>query len=250
MTEYLRKMDRNISPPEAARELHRIFRKYTGLNDLYADVKREFNAYILSIIKEIEITAKSSQNPFSTFILLAIAGNVIDFGHNSNLKKEDVSCVINSCFNQKLYPLAVEKMRKAVQGVRRILYLGDNAGEIVFDKIFIRHLPAEKIIYAVRGRPILNDATMEDARQVGMEDVVRVIDNGSDTPGTILNDCSKEFVRTFNEADLIISKGQGNYETLNETDKPIFFLLKVKCETIAQEIGEPVGSYILKSLNI
>jgi len=116
----------------------------------------------------------------------------------------------------------------------------------VFDRMLIERLPRENITFVVRGEPIINDATMQDAIETGMADLVPVIDNGSDAPGTILSDCSPEFRERFARADLIISKGQGNYETLSEEDRPIFYLLKVKCPVIAQDIGEPVGTLILR----
>ena len=128
-----------------------------------------------------------------------------------------------------------------------ILYLGDNAGEIVFDRLFIEQMPHEKVTYVVRGEPIINDVTIEDAREVDMFDLVDVIDNGSDAPGTILETCSHEFQQRFASSDLVIAKGQGNYETLSDVNKRIFFLLQVKCPVIAKDIGFEVGSFIVKA---
>jgi uncharacterized protein with ATP-grasp and redox domains len=128
----------------------------------------------------------------------------------------------------------------------RILYLADNAGEIVFDRLLIKALPMEKITVAVRGAPVINDATLEDAETAGIRGIVPVIVNGSDAPGTLVKECSDEFRRAFDHADLIVSKGQGNYETLSGTTKAVFFLLTVKCPIIGADIGAPVGSLVIK----
>jgi len=139
----------------------------------------------------------------------------------------------------------VEGFADAVSTANSILYLADNAGEIVLDRLLIERLPIEKLTVAVRGVPVINDATMTDARDAGITELVTVIDNGSDVPGTMLEACSASFRSQFDEADLIISKGVGNFETLNDVEKRMFFLLKVKCSVIAEELGVEVGSLVL-----
>jgi uncharacterized protein with ATP-grasp and redox domains len=134
----------------------------------------------------------------------------------------------------------------AVSAANSILYLADNAGEIVLDRLLIEQLPLEKVTVAVRGAPAINDATTVDARVAGLTELVDVIDNGSDVPGTIISECGELFRRRYAEAGLIISKGQGNYETLSEENKDIFFLLKVKCPVIGRDIGCDVGSLVLR----
>mgnify|MGYP003884294297 CR=1 FL=1 len=133
---------------------------------------------------------------------------------------------------------------------KSLLYLGDNAGEIVWDKILIEELLDRfniEIIYTVRGFPILNDVTMEDATFVGMDKVVKVISNGFDAPGTLLNRCSEEFLKKYEESDLILSKGQGNYESLSRENCAIFFVLQVKCPVIARDTHCHVGDLVLKA---
>jgi len=132
-----------------------------------------------------------------------------------------------------------------VIGAKSILYLADNAGEIVFDRLLIEQLPRERVTVAVRGAPILNDVTWVDATTVGVDTLVKVIDNGSDAPGTVLADCSDAFQKQFAEADLIISKGQGNFETLSDSPENIFFLFKAKCPVVADQVGCPVGTQVL-----
>jgi len=130
-----------------------------------------------------------------------------------------------------------EHLKSEIEKAKSILYLGDNAGEIVFDMLFIEQLPEEKICFVVRGKPVLNDVILQDALQVGLDKYVEVIDNGSGIPGTILEDCSDTFRKRFESADLVIAKGQGNFETLSQIDKNIFFLLKIKCPVIADLTG-------------
>jgi uncharacterized protein with ATP-grasp and redox domains len=141
----------------------------------------------------------------------------------------------------------IQSLFQAVEASRSILYLGDNCGEIVFDRLFIEQLIPERVTYVVRAAPIINDVTLEDARYTAMTDRVRVIDNGSDAPGTLLTECSQEFQEAFASTDLIIAKGQGNYETLHASDRPIFFMLKVKCPVVARHIGHEIGSYVIKT---
>lgn len=143
----------------------------------------------------------------------------------------------------------LEAFKEAVSQAERILFLADNAGEIAFDRLLIELLPTEKVTVAVKGKPVINDATLEDARMTGLTDLVEVVDNGSDAPGTILASCSQAFRDRFEKAYLVIAKGQGNYESLSDSDKDIFFILKVKCPVIAQGLHCAAGSMILQRSN-
>ena len=136
---------------------------------------------------------------------------------------------------------AVAALRRAVDEARDILYLADNAGEIVFDRLLIEEMPRDRITLVVRGSPVINDATREDAEAAGLSSLVTVIDNDSDVPGTILESCSPDFRSRFAQCDLVIAKGQGNYETLAGENQNIFFLFKTKCPVIARDVGNEVG---------
>jgi hypothetical protein len=125
------------------------------------------------------------------------------------------------------------------------LYLADNAGEIAFDRLLIEQISPERVTLAVRGAPVINDATLVDAQAVGLDEIVKIVDNGSDVPGTLLNDCSLEFRRRFAEADLILAKGQGNFESLSNQSGNLFFLFKVKCPLVANQIQQPIGMQVL-----
>ena len=127
-----------------------------------------------------------------------------------------------------------------------MLYIGDNAGEIVFDKFFIREIAHHDLTYSVRGAPVINDATMEDAEYTGMTSLARVISSEYDAPSTILAKSGEEFRKSFEHANVIISKGQGNLEGLiGESDPRIYFLLMVKCEVMAEFMNTEVGSYVV-----
>ena len=239
-------MDLQQTPPMMARNIHRTIRRYCENTDPYLSVKQHFNEMALALYPDLKKRIIQSPDPLDTAVRLAIAGNIIDFGARQDMAQDLVLAGIKNALTCDLLG-DVQVFKKAVDAADHILYLGDNTGEIVFDRLLIETLPAYKIIFAVRGYPVLNDATVEDAKTAGLLNIVKVIDNGSDAPGTIIEDCSPEFVQYFNDADLIIAKGQGNYETLSETDRPIFFLLQAKCPVIAADIGCDVGRLIVQS---
>ena len=239
------KMDMSQSPPVIAQQIHRLIRKLVGSDDPYYRVKKQFNTLALKLYPSLRKQIINSKAPFETAVRLAIAGNIIDFGAKSSLTESEVRMTINDSLSDYLDHGDIQKFKNAVTEAKEVFYLADNAGEIVFDHLLIEQLPIEKVTVVVRGKPVINDVTTEDANLVGLDRIVEVIDNGSDGPGTILDTCSKEFLDRFEKADLIIAKGQGNYETLSGVDKNIFFLLKAKCHVIAEDIGCDVGEMIL-----
>ncbi|MBA7570902.1 hypothetical protein ES708_12658 [subsurface metagenome] len=243
----LKDMDFCISPPVMGQRIHRIIRDYLSDDDPYRQVKEHSNNLALELYSALKMKIERSSDPMETALRYAISGNIIDFGVKSGI---DDSVIIKACENSlsgSLFPDTIDDFRKAVDQAADILYLGDNAGEIVFDRLLIEQLPYEKVTFVVRGSPVINDVTFIDAQVTGMTDLVKVIDNGSDAPGTIVEDCSPGFRKRFEKADLIIAKGQGNYETLSDSNKNILFVLLVKCPVIAHDIGTEIGSMILKS---
>jgi len=236
-------MNLRESPPFMAQRIHRLIRQMTGDNDPYRDIKNRFNHFALELYPELKEGIELSRKPLDMAIRLAIAGNIIDSGVNHHI---DETQVHNAIEHALIAPLAgdPEEFSEAVSEAKDILYLTDNAGEIVFDRLLIEQMPLEKISLAVKGSPIINDACLADAQVAGIADLVEVIDNGSDAPGTILSECSEGFKRRFENADLIIAKGQGNYETLSDVKKNIFFMLKAKCPVIAHHVGYEVGSLV------
>lgn len=238
-------MDMRQSPPAMARNVHRVVRRITGVADPYLEIKERYNRLAMEMVPELREKVIASADPIETAIRLAIAGNIIDFGVNSTVSEDMVAETITRSLTDPLDLDAVQDFEEAIEQAKDILYLGDNAGEIVFDRLLIEQMPTEKVTLAVRGAPILNDILRADAEMVGLADLVEVIDNGADAPGTILELCSEDFLRRFNEADLIISKGQGNFETLNDTDRDMFFLLRPKCPVLARHLNCEIGRQIL-----
>ncbi|OHB59403.1 MAG: hypothetical protein A2173_11775 [Planctomycetes bacterium RBG_13_44_8b] len=242
-------LDMSQSPPAIAQQIHRLIRKIVGNDDPYRKLKQRYNQLAMKICDELRDIVKTSKDPFQTAVKLAIAGNIIDLGAKSSIKESEIESVIKDCLAVDFDNGLIEDFRDAINQAEQILYLADNAGEIAFDRLLLEQMPTEKITVAVKGLPVINDATMEDAEAVGLTKMVKVIDNGSDVPGTILESCSQVFREYFDNADLVIAKGQGNYETLSDVDKNIFFILKVKCSIVARDFGCEVGEMIVKKSN-
>ena len=243
------KMDLHQSPPAMAQKIHRFIRELTGVQDPYMQVKNRFNKFALKMYPDMKERIETSDDPLETAVRLAIAGNIIDLGVKSGLAESQVERTITRSLTESLDMDTLEEFRNATAQTKDILYLGDNAGEIVFDRLLIEQLPCKNITFVVKAGPIINDATMQDAEMTGLTDTVSVIDNGSDAPGTILESCSEDFRSRFAGADLVIAKGQGNYETLSDADKNIFFVLKAKCPVIAQHLGCEIGCLVLTKNN-
>lgn len=236
------------SAPFLGRKINKYINNELNIYDPYKKIKEECNILASELCKELEFEKliKNSQSSIDTACRLAIAGNIIDFSAHDSISDEQIKSIIKNCLSETIYGSPAKSLLDFANKSKKILYLGDNSGEIVFDKLLINVLPKEKITYVVKKEPIVNDATMKDAIDVGMTDLVRVIDNGSDAQGTIFNLCSKEFINEFEQADLIISKGQANYETLCDIkDKKIFFLFKAKCAPVANYAKCNVGSLVM-----
>ena len=236
------------SPPWMGQRIHRLLREATGDPDPYREVKHRSNALALELYPVLKQRVRASADPFATAVRLAIAGNVIDFGCRSSLDDDEVHEAIEDALDSHAPEPnkgAVDDLRRAIEQASDILYLADNAGEIVFDRLLIEEIPADRITLVVRGRPVINDATRPDAEAAGLSSLVTVMDNGSDVPGTILESCSSSFRTRFQQGDLVIAKGQGNYETLSGEKSSIFFLFKAKCPVIVRDVGCEVGQMVV-----
>jgi len=231
-----------MKPPDIADRVHYMVRKITGDSDPYKDLKDEFNDRALFMYPDMKEKVEDSDDPLLTATKLAIAGNIIDFGPNSNFDLEGtVEDVLKSDLGIDHY----DRFRKEVEDAEEIVYLADNSGEIVFDKLILEELNDKKIIYVVKGGPILNDAMLEDAEYVGIDKLAELDTVSNGLPNTGPRRDSKEFKGWMREKDMVISKGQGNYEVLSEADLNIFFLLKAKCPVIAADLGVQVGDIVL-----
>jgi uncharacterized protein with ATP-grasp and redox domains len=226
--------------------MHRLVRQVTGNPDPYAAAKDRFNRVALNILPQLNRLIEDSGIPMETAVRLAIAGNVIDFATNASVGRNHIDDAIAHALAAPLDGGALMDFAAAVKRARHILYLADNAGEIVFDRLLVEQLPRDKVTVVVKGSPVINDAVLQDAQTAGLTDMVEVIDNGSDIPGTILSSCSTSFRERFASSDLIIAKGQGNYESLSDTDKPLFFIFKAKCRVITMDIRCAIGSLVLR----
>ena len=233
----------NLTMPEIHSELNDEFCRITGITDIYSKEKQKSNAVALELYDQLKPEVLISSDPFNMALRLSIAGNIMDYGLSTEF---DIHKTIDKVLNSDFAIDHSIQLKQAIQKAKKIVYLGDNAGEIVFDKMLIELMIHPNVTYVVRGAAVINDATREDAKTVGMELVADVIDNGSKVPSTVLSTCSPEFLKTYNEADLIISKGQGNFEGLMyENDPRIFFLLMVKCEVVAERIGVEKGNFVV-----
>ncbi len=230
--------------PLSAQYLNRLVKEETGVEDLYIEEKRFYNKILLERYERLKAEVGKSEQPEITALKYALAGNIIDFGppHSFNLDK-----TFSEAMSKEISVDHSSRFFEAVKNARMVLYLADNAGEIVADKLFIETLNHPNVVFVTRGRPVLNDVTLQDAEDVGMSSVARVVHNGFDAPSTLLEFCSEAFQSLFDEADVVVSKGQGNFEGLyRQTNKEnLFFLFMVKCDEIARITGQDKGSAVI-----
>lgn len=232
--------------PELGTNVHRIVKRVTGNKDPYKQLKDECNEMASKLYPKLEPAVKNSNDPLLTAAKIAIAGNAIDFGPRIEI---DIEKEVQKVLEGKLAINDIDQLKGSAQKSKDILYLADNAGETFFDRILIGELVKRDInvTYVVKGGSILNDATLRDAEMAGINSVANVISTGTDCTGVLFSECSKHFLREFEKSSLVISKGQGNYESLNDVkNKEIFFLLKIKCPIIAEDIGAKKASTVLK----
>ena len=235
--------------PEIMGEIWEIICSSINNNNPYKSIKNHYNTEMAKMYNEIITIIEKSNDKFFTCLKIAITGNLIDFAAKHVFKIEDLKEKIN---DSKNIQLAIDHSMRLYQKLKQaesLLYLGDNCGEIVLDKIFMEYIkkefPGIKIFYGVRGKPIVNDVIREDALMINMNSVAEVIDNSDGSLGTVIKRTSEQFKRIFYTADIIISKGQGNYESLLTIDRGgIFFLFMVKCEPVAETLGVDIMSVI------
>jgi uncharacterized protein with ATP-grasp and redox domains len=242
------------SPPEMGRVVYGTVNRITGKSDPYKAIKAFSNKRALLLYPTLKKKIARSRDRLRTAVELAIAGNIIDYGvKNSLCVERELAKILKqekrTLKSEKTSLFAYQAFRKSVRQAKLILYLADNAGETVFDKMLIeeiRQLGEEKrIVYAVKERPIINDALVEDARACGIDRIAEVISSGSAIPGTVLSDCSRSFLDIYRRADMIISKGQGNFESFDGGKDEIYFLFMAKCPVVAEDVGCTIGDIIL-----
>lgn len=236
----LRSAGEKSAPVLMAEVLSRV-EKYLAVTDAYEEPKKRYNQILMKqrgqIIKELE----RRDDLFLAGIQCAITGNYIDFGAMSDVNEEKLNELLENCFQIRIERQELENLRNEVLHAKKLVYITDNAGEIVLDGIFMQVMkkmnPNLEICVIVRETPVLNDATYEDADKVGLTEFVKVIPNGTDVPGTPLEEVSEEALREIECAELCIAKGQGNFETLRGCGKNIYYLFLCKCQLFVKKFG-------------
>jgi len=230
--------------PEVTRNIIEKLKRFSPLEDPYEAEKKESNQLLLGRYPEYQKLVKESSDPFDTALRLAIAGNIIDFGPDHHF---DIDETIQRVLRSEFAINHSKQLKEAINKATTILYLGDNCGEIVLDKLFIETIAHPNVWFAVRDKVVLNDATLTEAHEVGINEFARVISNGDDSPSTLLHRVSDEFLDIYNSADLIIAKGMGNFEGLMHEKNPrLFNLMMIKCSYIGQVLGANHGDFVVK----
>lgn len=231
-----------VSPPVAAADLYPKLALFTESEDVYKSLKMLSTKEALKILSSV----KEKVHCVSDAIKAAVAGNVIDFATPNHF---DLTSEFEKVFETNFAIDDEKEFFKRMEIAKTFMIIGDNVGEHVFDKLLLewilKEYPDTQHYYAVRGKPIINDVTLLEAKEIEMEKVVTVVDSGVITPGLAYDYASKEFMELYNSMDLIIAKGMGNYECLEGVqDKRVFHLFKVKCDVVANDVGAKLGSLI------
>lgn len=234
------------TPPETGNVIYQKIREITEITDPYEEIKQANIQEALQLYPQLKEGIEKSDDPLLSSIRIAIAGNVIDFGvHESVNILEAVHTILQQIFGIFDYSAFKDQLKNA----RSVLYLGDNAGESVFDRLLIEQLN-KPVTFVTREIPVINDCTIADAVASGIDQVAEIVSSGSPAPATILNLCNNDFLKKFKEFDFVISKGQGNYEGLSGVNRSIFFLLKAKCKVIANDLNVQENDIVLKGINL
>ncbi len=235
------------TPPEVAEALFAIHRQETGVDDPYREIKLRSTELALQLLPEFAAAVKNSDDPLLTALRIAAGGNVIDYGVNPDFKLENAAGLIRATAGMSLDMAAVETLRAKIAAAENVLYILDNCGEAVFDRLLIDVIGSHKVTIAVRGGAILNDMTREEVDISGLNGLP-VIDTGSRAPGVSLKSSSPGFLDAMRRADVVIAKGQGNFESLygEAAFKNLFFLFRVKCPVLVQFAGVELDSLQLK----
>ncbi len=239
--DVLARREQFANAPAMAAAMHEIVRTETGHDDPYRELKRRDMDAALALEPLLQEFATSS-DPLVSALKVAATGNSMDAALYGGV---DTAAGIVDELRVPFARCDDDALRAELAIATTVLMIGDNAGEAVFDKVLLGLLSqTHQVTYATRGRPVINDITLEEARCVGVDQHARLISSGSSIPGTMVSDCSPEFRELFASADVVISKGQGNFESLSDSTRPIYFLLKVKCEIVSAHLGTAVGDYL------
>ena len=258
VSELIPKFSLENTPPEMSGEIQRVIKNISGITDPYDDIKRVSRARVRKVIPAVTQLIENSDDPLLAAVKFAIAANIIDYGANGNLDQDSELIQLlrtevsgfeidhGDFFNYEAFKIKL-------QSSKEILYIGDNVGEHFFDKLLMKAMtevnPSIHITYATRDIPVLNDITVSDAIDAKIDDYADIISSGSHLPGTVIKLCNDDFISRYNSADMIISKGQGNFETLSDESGPLFLLLMVKCPAIAKHTNCKLKDLLLLDNN-
>jgi len=232
--------------PMICEAMHKIVKEQSGVEDPYAQIKERDIGQALKLEPLLKDFALREGDALRLALKVAATGNIMDSALYQNL---DIAACLKAELEKPFAISDLEDFKDEIEGAGQILIIGDNAGEVVFDKILAEYLaPEHQIIFAVRDAAIINDATVGDARRAGMQHYAGIISTGCRAPGAIYELCSPEFQDVFDKADVVISKGQGNYEALSDPSRQVYFLLKAKCPRIAQTLNVAVNEYVFKRI--
>ena len=228
---------RDMSPPEGGEQFYRMIRERSGSPDPFREMKKKQNEVVEELLPWLRETVAAAEDPLLMAVRLAIAGNAVDPGARESFDLEkSVMEAVEGEAGLEAYTAFAERLVAA----KLVLVIGDNCGEIVFDRVLIETMLARydiEVVLAVRGGPIINDVTMVEAEELGLGEICTLISTGLEMPGTLLERATSEFQDAFKKADLVIAKGQGNWETLEDSDREVFFLFQAKCPAAAAVIG-------------
>ena len=240
--QLIQEIPMHYTPPQIGAYVYSYISEITGNSDPFLEVKRKNIDKAFELYDYFEKKMSSEADPLKAAVMLSISGNVIDMGVRGIINIEEEAAGILDKF--KDIP-DLGYLRGKLDRSKTVLFLGDNSGEAVFDLFLLKQLENKKVYYAVREIPVINDITRKEAELIGIDRYAEVISSGVKAPGTVLDRVSGDFLEIFSRADVIISKGQGNYEALSEVERDIFFLLIAKCPVIARNIGTDVGTPLL-----
>ena len=240
---------KSVSAPVIVRTINKIQKEMFGYNKDFTHVKAYFNDLMLGKVPVIQEKLEESEDSLKLAIQYAMTGNYIDFGAMNKVDENELQRFLDDAHNNFVDEAEYATLQAEISNAKEIVYLTDNCGEIVMDKVLVQEIqkanPSADITVIVRGMPVLNDATMEDAIQVGLTDMVNVIGNGSEIAGTCLEEISEEAKAKMEQADVIIAKGQGNFETLQMCGLNIYYIFMCKCEMFAKRFQVPRFSGML-----
>ena len=242
---HIAEIDWKQSPPLMGRDIQNMLKQATGLKDPYATRKKQQIDTALALLPEMEKRVATADDPFVEAVRFSIAGNAIDLGALSTVSA-DANVAFHTALTHPLPMAEIAHLKADIEKAQRVLFLTDNCGEVIFDRPLMNLIGASRLTVGMRGMPVINDATIADADLCGFPDDYLIISNGSDIPGTWLPECDATFADVFHAADVVIAKGQGNYETLSDAKRSIYFLLLVKCPAIARDTGCEPGTYFIK----